>query len=40
MILIVTNKEDIHPTPVIEHLERMGYPFFQDAQYGITVVGL
>ena len=29
MILIVTNKEDIHPTPVIEHLERMGYPFFR-----------
>ncbi len=29
MILIVTNKEDIHPTPVIEHLERMGTPFFR-----------
>lgn len=29
MILIVTNKEDIHPTPVIEHLERMGVPFFR-----------
>lgn len=29
MILIVTNKEDIHPTPVIEHLERMGIPFFR-----------
>lgn len=29
MILIVTNKEDIHPTPVIEHLERMGAPFFR-----------
>lgn len=29
MILIVTNKEDIHPTPVIEHFERMGVPFFR-----------
>lgn len=29
MILIVTNKEDIHPTPVIEHLERMETPFFR-----------
>ena len=29
MILIITNKEDIHPTPVIEHLERMGIPFFR-----------
>ena len=29
MILIVTNKEDIHPTPVIEHLESMGVPFFR-----------
>lgn len=29
MILIVTNKEDIHPTSVIEHLERMGIPFFR-----------
>lgn len=29
MILIVTNKEDIHPTPVIEHLERTGVPFFR-----------
>lgn len=29
MILIVTNKEDIHPTPVIEHLERIGSPFFR-----------
>lgn len=29
MILIVTNKEDIHPTPVIEHLERKGVPFFR-----------
>lgn len=29
MILIVTNKEDIHPTPVIEHLERLGHPFFR-----------
>lgn len=29
MILIVTNKEDIHPTPVIEHFERMGIPFFR-----------
>lgn len=29
MILIVTNKEDIHPTPVIEHLERMGVSFFR-----------
>lgn len=29
MILIITNKEDIHPTPVIEHLERMGVAFFR-----------
>jgi len=29
MILIVTNKEDIHPTPVIEHLERQGAPVFR-----------
>ena len=29
MILIVTNKEDIHPTPVIEHFEKMGIPFFR-----------
>ena len=29
MILIVTNKEDIHPTPVVEHLERMGAPVFR-----------
>ncbi len=29
MILIVTNKEDIHPTPVIEHFENMGVPFFR-----------
>lgn len=29
MILIITNKEDIHPTPVINHLERMGHPFFR-----------
>lgn len=29
MILIVTNKEDIHPTPVIEYFEKMGVPFFR-----------
>ncbi len=29
MILIVTNKEDIHPTPVIEHFEKMDVPFFR-----------
>ena len=29
MILIVSNKEDIHPTPVIEHFETMGVPFFR-----------
>lgn len=29
MILIVTNKEDIHPTPVVEYLERMGAPVFR-----------
>lgn len=29
MILIVTNKEDIHPSPVIEHLERLDAPFFR-----------
>jgi hypothetical protein len=29
MILIVTNKEDTHPTPVIEHLTKSGVPFFR-----------
>lgn len=29
MILIITNKEDIHPTPVIEHLIRKEVPFFR-----------
>lgn len=29
MILIITNKEDIHPTPVIEHFESMGVMFFR-----------
>lgn len=29
MILIVTNKEDIHPTPVIEHLGGMNASFFR-----------
>lgn len=29
MILIITNKEDIHPTPVIKHFERMAHPFFR-----------
>lgn len=29
MILIFTNKEDVHPTPVIENLNRMGIPVFR-----------
>lgn len=29
MILIVTNKEDVHPTPVIEYLNERGYPVFR-----------
>lgn len=29
MILIITNKEDVHPTPVINYLNRVGYPFFR-----------
>ena len=29
MILIVTNKEDVHPTPVIERLAERGIPFFR-----------
>lgn len=29
MVLIFTNKEDVHPTPVIEKLTRMGIPVFR-----------
>lgn len=29
MILIVTNKQDVHPTPVIEYLNKRGYPVFR-----------
>lgn len=29
MILIVTNKEDVHPTPVIEYLNKRGYSVFR-----------
>lgn len=29
MVLIFTNKEDSHPNPVIEHLERIGIPVFR-----------
>jgi hypothetical protein len=29
MILIITNKEDIHPTPVIELLNKKGIRFFR-----------
>ena len=29
MILIITNKEDVHPTPVIERLAERGIPFFR-----------
>ena len=29
MILIITNKEDVHPTPVIEILTERGIPFFR-----------
>ena len=29
MILIITNKEDVHPTPVIERLTERGIPFFR-----------
>ena len=29
MILIITNKEDTHPTPVIERLSARGVPVFQ-----------
>ena len=29
MILIVTNKEDIHPTPVVEYLNERAYPVFR-----------
>lgn len=29
MIFIITNKEDVHPTPVIEYLTQKGYPVFR-----------
>ncbi len=29
MILIVTNKQDVHPTPVIEYLNERAYPVFR-----------
>lgn len=29
MILIVTNKQDVHPTPVIEYLNERGCPVFR-----------
>ena len=29
MILIITNKEDAHPTPVIERLSARGVPVFR-----------
>ncbi len=29
MILVVTNKEDVHPTPVIEYLTSKGHPVFR-----------
>ncbi len=29
MILIITNKEDVHPTPVIQYLRQKEYPFFR-----------
>lgn len=29
MILIITNKEDAHPTPVIEQLSAWGVPVFR-----------
>lgn len=29
MILIVTNKQDVHPTPVIEYLNKRGYSVFR-----------
>ena len=29
MILIITNKEDVHPTPVIQYLRQKNYPFFR-----------
>ena len=29
MILLITNKEDVHPTPVIERLTERGIPFFR-----------
>lgn len=29
MIIVVTNKEDVHPTPVIEHLEACRHPVFR-----------
>ena len=29
MILIITNKEDVHPTPVIRYLRQKNYPFFR-----------
>jgi len=29
MVLIITNKEDVHPTPVIQHLNDRNVPFFR-----------
>lgn len=29
MILLITNKEDAHPTPVIERLSARGVPLFR-----------
>ena len=29
MVLIFTNKEDVHPTPVIEHLQKHGVSIFR-----------
>lgn len=37
MILVFTNKEDVHPTPVIEKLNRMGIPVFRfNTEYLLT----